>query len=237
MLTLATFQIPTGVRAWIEDVVVDGDARGSGVAAALVQAALDRSAELGARTVDLTSRPDREAANRLYLRMGFEIRQTNVYRRTLEAPAKRRLSFRPASGDDGGERTLDRATAPAGAGALLAGPVGSAFFVRVVVRAGRLLGWVVPPTKTIQASALRGDPTSVAGRRRCGVLRWASRRRRERCRRLAGCPSSQRSWVWWGSSTVRRRGVTASRSVSLCHRAVIPWRRSARPVRARPSSR
>jgi ribosomal protein S18 acetylase RimI-like enzyme len=86
MLTLATFQIPTGVRAWIEDVVVDDDARGSGVASALVQAALERSAALGARTVDLTSRPDREAANRLYLRMGFELRQTNVYRRTLDVP-------------------------------------------------------------------------------------------------------------------------------------------------------
>jgi ribosomal protein S18 acetylase RimI-like enzyme len=86
MLTLATFQIPTGVRAWIEDVVVDGEARGSGVAAALVQAALERSTELGARTVDLTSRPDRDAANRLYLRMGFDVRQTNVYRRTLESP-------------------------------------------------------------------------------------------------------------------------------------------------------
>jgi ribosomal protein S18 acetylase RimI-like enzyme len=86
MLTLATFQIPTGMRAWIEDVVVDDAARGAGAAAALVQAALDRSAELGARTVDLTSRPDREAANRLYLRMGFETRHTNVYRRTLEAP-------------------------------------------------------------------------------------------------------------------------------------------------------
>ncbi len=86
MLTLATFQIPTGVRAWIEDVVVDGTARGAGVAAALVQAALERATELGARTVDLTSRPDREAANRLYLRMGFETRQTNVYRRTLGSP-------------------------------------------------------------------------------------------------------------------------------------------------------
>jgi ribosomal protein S18 acetylase RimI-like enzyme len=86
MLTLATFQIPTGVRAWIEDVVVDTAARGGGVAAALVDAALERSAELGARTVDLTSRPDREAANRLYLRMGFETRQTNVYRRTLADP-------------------------------------------------------------------------------------------------------------------------------------------------------
>jgi ribosomal protein S18 acetylase RimI-like enzyme len=85
MLTLAAFQIPTGVRAWIEDVVVDEAARGAGVAAALVQAALDHSAALGARTVDLTSRPDREAANRLYLRMGFETRQTNVYRKTLDA--------------------------------------------------------------------------------------------------------------------------------------------------------
>jgi ribosomal protein S18 acetylase RimI-like enzyme len=86
MLTLATFQIPTGVRAWIEDVVVDDEARGAGVAAALVQAALNRSGELGARTVDLTSRPDREAANRLYLRLGFETRQTNVYRKTLDGP-------------------------------------------------------------------------------------------------------------------------------------------------------
>lgn len=86
MLTLATFQIPTGVQAIIEDVVVDGAARGAGVAAALVQAALDRSAELGARRVDLTSRPEREVANRLYLRMGFEVRQTNVYRRTLDTP-------------------------------------------------------------------------------------------------------------------------------------------------------
>jgi ribosomal protein S18 acetylase RimI-like enzyme len=86
ILTLATFQIPTGVRAWIEDVVVDDVARGAGVAAALVQAALDLSGQLGARTVDLTSRPDREAANRLYVRMGFEARETNVYRRTLDSP-------------------------------------------------------------------------------------------------------------------------------------------------------
>ena len=85
MLTLVTFEIPTAVRAWIEDVVVDGSARGSGVATALVDAALRRSAELGARTVDLTSRPDREAANRLYMRLGFEVRQTNVYRKTLDA--------------------------------------------------------------------------------------------------------------------------------------------------------
>jgi ribosomal protein S18 acetylase RimI-like enzyme len=87
MLTLAVFRIPTGVRAWIEDVVVDDAARGAGVAGALVEAALRQSSLLGARTVDLTSRPDREAANRLYVRLGFETRRTNVYRRTLEAPA------------------------------------------------------------------------------------------------------------------------------------------------------
>jgi ribosomal protein S18 acetylase RimI-like enzyme len=84
MLTLVSFLIPTTFRAWIEDVVVDEAARGKGVAAALVQAALDRAAELGCRTVDLTSRPDREAANRLYARMGFETRRTNVFRYDVE---------------------------------------------------------------------------------------------------------------------------------------------------------
>lgn len=79
-LTLAVFRVPTGVRAWIEDVVVDTAARGAGTGAALVRAALDLAAAQGARTVDLTSRPDREAANRLYLRLGFEQRTTNVYR-------------------------------------------------------------------------------------------------------------------------------------------------------------
>ena len=79
-LTLVIFAIPTGVRAWIEDVVVDGDARGKGVGAILNVAALDKAREAGATTVDLTSRPTREAANRLYQRLGFEQRQTNVYR-------------------------------------------------------------------------------------------------------------------------------------------------------------
>ena len=87
MLTLALFEIPTGVRAWIEDVVVDDAARGQGVAERLVQAALEHAAGAGARTVDLTSRPDREAANRLYRRLGFEARATNVYRRALEPGA------------------------------------------------------------------------------------------------------------------------------------------------------
>lgn len=80
MLTLAVFRVPTGVRAWIEDVVVDGQARGSGVGAALVAAAIETAQSQGARSVDLTSRPSREAANRLYQRLGFEARQTNVYR-------------------------------------------------------------------------------------------------------------------------------------------------------------
>ena len=79
-LTLAWFRIPTGVRAWIEDVVVDETARGRGVGEALNRDALDRARALGARTVDLTSRPSREAANRLYQRIGFVARDTNVYR-------------------------------------------------------------------------------------------------------------------------------------------------------------
>jgi ribosomal protein S18 acetylase RimI-like enzyme len=83
-LTLALFRVPTGLRAWIEDVVVDESARGSGAGAALVEAAVARAAAVGARTVDLTSRPSREAANRLYVRMGFELRTTNVYRFSSE---------------------------------------------------------------------------------------------------------------------------------------------------------
>lgn len=80
MLSLATFEIPTGVRAWIEDVVVDEAARGQGAGQALVEAAVEYAQTIGARTVDLTSRPSREAANRLYRRAGFELRETNVYR-------------------------------------------------------------------------------------------------------------------------------------------------------------
>jgi ribosomal protein S18 acetylase RimI-like enzyme len=85
MLTLATFPVPTGIRAWIEDVVVDDDFRGAGVASALVNAALAEAERQGSRTVDLTSRPQRQAANRLYVRLGFERRETNVYRFSLES--------------------------------------------------------------------------------------------------------------------------------------------------------
>ncbi|MFM9083726.1 MAG: GNAT family N-acetyltransferase [Actinomycetota bacterium] len=79
-LTLAVFRIPTGVRAWIEDVVVDSAARGHGVGEALNKAAIGEARSRGAVTVDLTSRPSREAANRLYQRLGFAARDTNVYR-------------------------------------------------------------------------------------------------------------------------------------------------------------
>jgi ribosomal protein S18 acetylase RimI-like enzyme len=82
-LTLVLFRIPTGLRAWIEDVVVDEEARGQGVGEALNRHALAVAKAAGATTVDLTSRPSREAANRLYQRLGFVERATNVYRHEL----------------------------------------------------------------------------------------------------------------------------------------------------------
>lgn len=82
-MTLAMFRIPTGLRAWIEDVVVDDAARGKGVGRLLNERAIEIAQEAGARTVDLTSRPSREAANRLYQRLGFVARETNVYRYSM----------------------------------------------------------------------------------------------------------------------------------------------------------
>jgi len=79
-LTLVVFPIPTGTRAWIEDVVVDEAARGRGVGAVLTNEAVRLARAGGARTVDLTSRPARAAANRLYERLGFELRDSKVYR-------------------------------------------------------------------------------------------------------------------------------------------------------------
>ncbi|MBU6232848.1 MAG: GNAT family N-acetyltransferase [Acidobacteria bacterium] len=83
-LTLVVFPIPTGVRAWIEDVVVDESARGNGIGDDLIAAAVEKSQRLGARSIDLTSRPAREAAHRLYLKAGFIVRETNVYRFSIE---------------------------------------------------------------------------------------------------------------------------------------------------------
>ena len=79
-LTLVMFPLPTGLRAWIEDVVVDESARGQGVGGALTVAAVQRAIAAGARTVDLTSRPSRAAAGRLYERSGFKLRDSRVYR-------------------------------------------------------------------------------------------------------------------------------------------------------------
>lgn len=83
MLTLVIFRVSTGLRGIIEDVVVDEQSRGQGIAELLTREALARAAAAGARTVDLTSRPSREAANRLYQRLGFEPRETNSYRYSL----------------------------------------------------------------------------------------------------------------------------------------------------------
>jgi len=79
-LTLAFYRIPTGLKAWIEDVVVDGSMRGQGVGEALNTAAIDEARRRGAKNVSLTSRASRESANRLYQRLGFEPYETNMYR-------------------------------------------------------------------------------------------------------------------------------------------------------------
>ncbi len=79
-LTLALFKIPTGTRAWIEDVVVNENARGKGVGGMLIEHAIYLAKEYGAKTIDLTSRSSRESANSLYKKIGFELRETNVYR-------------------------------------------------------------------------------------------------------------------------------------------------------------
>ncbi|MDO9316943.1 MAG: GNAT family N-acetyltransferase [Gammaproteobacteria bacterium] len=79
-LTVVVLPIPTGIRAWIEDVVVSEEARGKGVGKLLSNNALELAFSLGAKTVDLTSRPSRVAANELYKQVGFVQRDTNVYR-------------------------------------------------------------------------------------------------------------------------------------------------------------
>ena len=80
MLTLFATRTPSGLRTWIEDVVVDDGARGLGLGTALCHAAIAKAKTLGATSVNLTSRPSRVAANRLYQKLGFELRETNVYR-------------------------------------------------------------------------------------------------------------------------------------------------------------
>ncbi len=84
VLTLVVFAIPSGVRALIEDVVVDESFRGGGVGEALTRAAIEVARLRDVRSIDLTSRPSRVAANSLYVKLGFEARETNVYRFFLE---------------------------------------------------------------------------------------------------------------------------------------------------------
>jgi len=80
MLSLVVFPIPTGIKSWIEDVVVDERARGKGVGKALMKKALAEAGNLGTKSIDLTSRPSRETANKLYQSIGYQERETNVYR-------------------------------------------------------------------------------------------------------------------------------------------------------------
>jgi ribosomal protein S18 acetylase RimI-like enzyme len=87
-LTLVLYLVPTGVRARIEDVVVDASARGRGVGEAMIREALRLAATRGAKTVDLTSNSTRVAANQLYQRIGFEPRETHAYRYVLKNKAK-----------------------------------------------------------------------------------------------------------------------------------------------------
>jgi ribosomal protein S18 acetylase RimI-like enzyme len=82
-LTLILYRVPTGVRSIIEDVIVDSSARGQGIGEALMQRAIEVAREKGAKHISLTSNPMREAANRLYLRMGFKKRETNAYQMKL----------------------------------------------------------------------------------------------------------------------------------------------------------
>ncbi len=84
MLNLAIYHTTTGIHAWIEDVVVDQNARRQGIAAQLTQAAVQYATEKGVKAISLTSRPEREAANLLYQKLGFEPVNTNLYRLKLD---------------------------------------------------------------------------------------------------------------------------------------------------------
>jgi len=84
ILTISTYEIPTGTKVWIEDVVVDESQRGKGIGEELMKYAIDFSKSTGAKAIDLTSRPYRTAANQLYRKLGFALRETNVYRYPLK---------------------------------------------------------------------------------------------------------------------------------------------------------
>lgn len=82
-MTLVLYRIPTGLKGMIEDVVVDQNARGKGIATSLIKYAIETARKCGAHKLELTSRSARIAANKMYLKMGFEHRDTNFYRLDL----------------------------------------------------------------------------------------------------------------------------------------------------------
>lgn len=82
-LSLVFYNIPTGMKAWVEDVVIDQSVRGKGVGKALIEQAIVYAKQSGASKLDLTSSPERVAANKLYQKLNFEKRETNVYRLML----------------------------------------------------------------------------------------------------------------------------------------------------------
>jgi len=84
LLVLVIYQVPTGMRAWIEDFVVDKHHRRKGIGEILLDHAIQLAKDAGARTVDLTSRSSREAAIQLYAKIGFKTRETNVFRIALQ---------------------------------------------------------------------------------------------------------------------------------------------------------
>jgi ribosomal protein S18 acetylase RimI-like enzyme len=84
LLTIGTYDIPTGTKVWIEDVVVDESQRGKGIGRELTLFAIDFAKSKGYKAIELTSRPSRIAANQLYRKLGFVIRETNVYRYDLK---------------------------------------------------------------------------------------------------------------------------------------------------------
>ena len=80
MVTLCIYQSPTGRKAWIEDVVVDQNYRGKGYGKVMIEKVIEQCINRGNVTQMLTSRPSRVAANQLYKSLGFETRETNVYK-------------------------------------------------------------------------------------------------------------------------------------------------------------
>jgi GNAT superfamily N-acetyltransferase len=84
MFTLASYHAPTGIKVWMEDVVIDEAHRGKGFGKEMMHFAIEYAKSTGAKTLDLTSKPTRIAANQLYKKTGFVLRETNVYRYQLK---------------------------------------------------------------------------------------------------------------------------------------------------------